>query len=212
MWFDFFVQSLGFIAIGMNIIAVQFNKHWPIMFFKSLGSFLFAMQYLLLGAFSGMVMDLIGVIRNFIFAYNVQKDKSNKWWIVIFSTITVIAGIITIFLSWSATLTTLSRWTTNAKLITALAIFISFISVLAKLLSTIGYGVKSPHAIRMINLPTFSMWIVYNFIVNSIAGMINDSMSIVSIIIAEIRFRKKPQDSLDNSNEQKGEQVSENNL
>ena len=77
--FDFIVQVIGFLAIAMNILAVQFNSHWKIMFFKSLGSFLFALQYLLLGAFTGMAMDIIGVIRNFIFAGNVKKGKSNKW-------------------------------------------------------------------------------------------------------------------------------------
>lgn len=193
MFFDIFIQCLGFIAIAMNLISVQFNTHFKIMLFKSLGSFLFCVQYLLLGAYTGMVMDLVGVIRNFVFAHNVKKGKSNKWWIVFFSVITVAAGITTIALTWGATLNTLSRFTTNPTGLTVLAVFISILSVLAKLISTIGYGFKSPHAIRMINLPTFCMWIIYNTIVFSLAGILSDAMSIGSIIIAEIRFRKKPE-------------------
>ena len=185
-------QIIGFLAIAMNIIAVQFNTHFKIMLFKSLGSFLFCVQYLLLGAYTGMVMDLVGVIRNFIFANNVKKGKSNKWWIVLFCLITATAGITTIIFTWSATIKTLSRWTENTNSLTTLAVIISVISILAKLLSTIGYGFKSPHAIRMINLPTFAMWCVYNFMVFSFAGIASDSMSIISIIIAEIRFKKKP--------------------
>lgn len=191
-FFDVVVQGIGFIAIAMNILSVQFNTHFKIMFFKSMGSFLFCVQYLLLGAFTGLVMDLVGVIRNFVFAYNVKKNRSNKWWIVIFCIITAVAGIATIILTWNKTLLTLSRWTSNAPTLMALAVFISIISVVAKLGSTIGYGFKSPHAIRMINLPTFAMWICYNVIVFSLAGVISDSMSIVSIIIAEIRYHKKP--------------------
>ena len=192
--FEFLVQAIGFCAIVMNIVAMQFNSHGFIMLFKSLGSFLFCLQYLLLGAFSGLVMDFIGVIRNFIFAYNVKKGRSNKWWIVFFSIFTVVAGVITIVLTWSSTLATLSRWSTNATLLIVLAVFISIISILAKLLSTIGYGFKNPHTIRMINLPTFCMWIVYNFIVGSLAGILSDSMSIGSIVIAEARFKKKPEE------------------
>lgn len=191
MWFDILVQGIGFIAIAMNIISVQFNKHWLIMLFKSLGSLFFSIQYLLLGAFTGMVMDLVGVIRNFVFANNVKKGKSNKWWIVFFSIITAVSGIITIVLTWNKTIESLTRWSSNVKILTALAVFLSIISVLAKLISTIGYGAKNPHTIRMINLPTFSMWIVYNFMVTSIAGILSDSMSIGSIIIAEIRYRDK---------------------
>ena len=193
MWFDIFVQAIGFVAIAMNVISVQFNKHFLIMLFKSLGSLLFALQYLLLGGYTGMVMDLVGVIRNFVFAYNVSRQKSNKWWIVLFCIITAGAGITTIILTWSKTIEALTRWSSNLNVLTFLAVMISILSVSAKLLSTIGYGAKSPHLIRMINLPTFSMWIIYNIMLFSIAGIISDSMSIVSIIIAEMRFRKTPE-------------------
>ncbi|MBQ3219930.1 MAG: YgjV family protein [Clostridia bacterium] len=193
MWFDIFVQGIGFVAIAMNIISVQFNRHSIIMLFKSLGSFLFCIQYLLLGAFTGMVMDFVGVIRNFIFANNVKNNKSNKWWIVLFSVITVGAGITTIILTWDKTLESLSRWSSNFNTLSVLAVVFSIISILAKLISTIGYGAKKPHTIRMTNLPTCSLWIVYNFMAMSIAGIINEAMSLCSVIIAEIRFRKKPE-------------------
>ena len=190
--FDFLVQALGFVAIAMNILSVQFNTHWKIMLFKSLGSFLFAVQYLLLDAFTGMAMDLIGVIRNFIFAHNVKKGKNNKWWVVLFCIITAAVGTATIILTWDKMTSELVRWSNNAKTLTTMAVILSIVSIIAKVASTIGYGFKSPHAIRMINLPTFMMWIVYNCVFMSIAGVISDSMSIISIIVAEIRFRKKP--------------------
>jgi hypothetical protein len=189
MWFEIIVQGIGFIAIAMNIISVQFNKHWSIMLFKSLGSLFFAVQYLLMGAYVGMVMDIIGVIRNFVFAYNVKKNKSNKWWIALFSVITVAVGVTTIILTWDKMINAVSHLSSDPKVLTAIAVFISVLSILAKFISTIGYGAKDPHVIRMINLPTFSMWIIYNAMVLSIAAIISDSMSIVSIIIAEIRFK-----------------------
>ena len=201
MLFDIIVQAIGFVAIAVNILAVQFNTHGLIMLFKSLGSFLVCIQYLLLGAFTGLVMDFIGVIRNFVFAYNVKKGKSNKWWIVIFSILTAGLGIVTIIFTWEKTLTTLSRWSANATVLTVLAVFISVISVTAKLITTIGYGAKDPHKVRMINLPSFSLWIIYNVTVLSLAGAINDGMSIISILIAEYRFRKKPEEKTENQTE-----------
>ncbi len=192
MWWEIFVQGIGFVAIAMNVISAQFNTHFKVMLFKSLGSFLAAVQYFFLGAFVGMAMDLIGVVRNFVFSYNVKKSKSNKWWIIFFSTFTAIVGIVMIIFTWKATLAVLTRWTTNATWLFVLAMLVSTLSILAKVISTIGYGFKDPHLIRLINLPTFSMWIIYNFIAFSIAGMISDAMSIISIIIAEIRFREKP--------------------
>ena len=144
----------------------------------------------MLGAFSGCVMDFIGVIRNFVFSYNVKKGRSNKWWVVLFCIITLVAGVSTIILTWSKTLNVLTRWSSNSSIIIALAFYLSIVSVLAKIISTIGYGFKSPHAIRMINLPTFVMWISYNVFSLSLAGVASDTMSIASIIVAEIRYRK----------------------
>lgn len=191
MWFEILVQGIGFIAIAMNIISVQFNKHWPIMLFKSLGSLLFAVQYLLMGAYVGMAMDIIGVIRNLVFAYNVRKKNSNKWWIALFSVITVAVGVAIIIFTWDKMITAVSHLSSDPKVLTAIAVFISVLSILAKFISTVGYGAKDPHVIRMINLPTFTMWIIYNAMVLSIAAIVSDSMSIVSIIIAELRYKKK---------------------
>ena len=150
---------------------------------------MFCIQYLLLGAFTGMAMDMVGTIRNIIFAYNVKKDKSNTWWIVLFSIITVVAGVSTLILTWNSLVSRVA-WLAGDNSNTALiiAVTISIISVIAKLLSTIAYGFKNPHRIRMTNLPTCTGWIVYNFAVMSLAGIVNEVLSITSIIIAEIRF------------------------
>ena len=63
---DIFVQGIGFIGIALNIIAVQFNKHWQIVLLKTLGSGLFVVQYILLKAWTGAAMDGIGILRNII--------------------------------------------------------------------------------------------------------------------------------------------------
>ena len=193
MFFDIFVQALGFIAIGMNLISVQFNTHGKIMLFKTLGSLLFALQYLLLGAFAGMAMDLIGTIRNIVFTNNVKKGRSNKFYIILFSIITLVFGVTAIALTWETTLKTLSRWSTNVGTITLLAVMISILSITAKLITTISYGFKSPHVIRMTNIPSSACWIIYNVMVFSIAGIVSDVITVASIIVAEIRVRKPKQ-------------------
>ena len=45
LWYDIFVQGLGFIGILFMTISVQFNKHYKIMFCKTLGTFMFVLQY-----------------------------------------------------------------------------------------------------------------------------------------------------------------------
>ena len=198
-FFDIFVQVIGFIGIALNILSVQFNKHWKIMLLKTLGSMTFVLQYILLGAWVGMVMDLIGSIRNVVFTLNVQKGKSNKFWIVFFSIITFVAGVATIISTWDKAIGYASNWSNNADVVLVIAVSISIISIVAKLLTTIAYGFKDPHTIRMVNIPSNACWVIYNVVAFSIAGVINDLMCLVSIIIAEIRFSKKGKKKVDNN-------------
>ena len=189
--FEFLVQVIGFVGIALNILSVQFNKHWQIMLLKTLGSMTFVLQYILLGAWVGMVMDLIGSIRNVIFTLNVKNGRSNKGWIIAFSIITFIAGLVTIITTWDKSIGYASNWSKDPSIILIIAVSISIISIVAKLLTTIAYGFKDPHRIRMINIPSNACWVVYNLVAFSIAGVINDLMCLGSIVIAEIRFRKK---------------------
>ena len=53
MWTDILIQAIGFIGIGLNLIVIQFNKHWQILLLKTLGSVLFVVQYILLKACLG---------------------------------------------------------------------------------------------------------------------------------------------------------------
>lgn len=201
MFFDILIQVIGFVGIALNILSVQFNKHWQIMLLKTLGSLTFVIQYILLGAWVGMVMDLIGSIRNIVFTLNVKNNKSNKWWIVLFSIITLVAGVLTIIFTWDKSIGYASNWSTDPNIVLIIAISISVISIIAKLLTTIAYGFKNPHLIRMINLPSNACWVVYNIVAFSIAGVINDLMCLGSIIIAEIRFRKSNDNNFINENE-----------
>ena len=165
MW-EVFVQAIGFIGIALNIVAVQFNKHWQIILFKTLGSAMFVVQYILLKAYTGAAMDGIGILRNIIFIFTVKSGKPTLLWIIFFAVLTVTFGVLTF------------------------EGYISFLAIGAKLLSCIAYGINNPRTIRYLGLPTSMLWVTYNSIHISIAGVINEILVTSSIIIAEIRYVK----------------------
>lgn len=183
------IQIIGFIAIAFNLVAVQFNTHGKIVALKTLGSFLFGVQYFLLHAYPGVVMELIGWIRNFIFMHVVKNNKPTKFWIYFFCLITVALGVITIIFTWQESLKSVEWLTSDFMIATILTIGISILSIIAKILSTVAYGINNAHTIRMLNIPSCSCWIVYNFIAFSLAGVINEIMCLTSIAIAEIRYK-----------------------
>ena len=188
--YEIITQAIGFIAIFVNIMAVQFNSHAKIVVMRTIGSFLFGVQYVMLSAYTGVVMEAIGWIRNLVFIYLVKKKVSTKPWILFFSVITVILGVTTIILSWNASINAVGRWTSNVSFATVLAVGISVISIVAKVLSTVAYGIDNAHKIRLLNIPTCSCWLVYNFVAFSLAGILNEIMTLCSVTVAEVRYSK----------------------
>lgn len=165
--FDVFVQGIGFVGIALNIWAVQFNKHWQIVLLKTLGSLMFTLQYVFLKAYTGLAMDGIGIFRNLLFIFVVKSEKTTLPWIILFSSLTIALGVLTFEGA------------------------ISLLAIVAKLLSCVSYGIKSPKVIRMLNLPSSACWLVYNTLHFTLAGILNEILVITSIIIAEIRFYYK---------------------
>lgn len=193
--YEIITQAIGFIAIFVNILAVQFNSHAKIVVMRTIGSFLFGIQYVMLSAYTGVVMEAIGWIRNLVFIYLVRKNVSTKPWILFFSILTVILGVTTIILSWNASIVAVGRWTDNITFATVLAVGISVISIVAKVLSTVAYGINDAHKIRMLNIPTCSCWLVYNFVAFSLAGIVNEIMTLCSVTVAEVRYSKTKKDA-----------------
>lgn len=191
MLFDIFIQFLGFIGIFLAIISVQFNSHKSIVLCKTLAEVPYIIQYVFLGAWVGTIMGIIGIIRNLIFRKLIMLNKKTKPYIILFCFITFIAGLITIAISWKETLVIMSRYTPLISLQIFFAIAFSSLSIFAKIISTIAYGIKEPKTIRKLNLPSSASWLIYNFVFFSIAGIIHELMTITSIIIAIIRYRKK---------------------
>ena len=194
-------NCIGIVAIASNIYAVQKNTHFKIMFYKTAGSFLFAVQYVMLGALTGAMMDGIGIVRNIIFTRQVQQKRSTKFSIILFSILTLVLGSITIALSFNTSIDNVSHISKNYNTALLLVIMVSIFSIVAKVISCISYGIDSPHLIRVLGLISSALWLLYNFIFLSITGVLNEVFVISSIIIAEIRFYKPKQNPLDIENE-----------
>lgn len=187
-----FVQLFGVVGIIMNIASLQFNKHQTIMLFKSIGCALFVIQQWFLSAFVGMVMDILGLIRNIVFAERIRRGKPMKACIAIFSVIIVMSGIFTASLSWNITFAKAARiFGNDYTTVLIVVLFFSALSITAKLLTTIAYGIDDAHKIRMMNIPSSSLWLIYNGFFFSLSGMLNEVLNLISVAVAEIRYNKK---------------------
>ena len=188
--FDIFVQGIGLLGVLCTIIAVQFNSHFKILLFKTLSELLFAVQLFFFGSYTGVAMNLLGILRNVIFTYAVSKNKNVKPWIIVFVIVTLSTGITTTILSFNATLSSIISRYNNYTLSIIFVTLVTILPVIAKTLTTIAYAMKNPHRLRMLNLPSLICWLTHDLIIFSIAGMSNNIFGIISIIVAEVRYRK----------------------
>ena len=161
---EIFIQLIVGIGILASIISFQCKKHNKILLFRTLNESFFALQYFLLGAYTGMTMNLIGCVRNIIFSKQVEKGKKTVASSIVFCILFFVLGLFT----WQ-----------GPK---------SILIIIAKILSTIAYGNKNTTVVRAIIFVTSTSWLVYNYSVFSIAGVICEAFTLVSLIIGVIRL------------------------
>ena len=174
-------QIIGVIATALCCLACQMKKKETLLLVQTGGVILFSLQYFLIGAISGGVLNSVCVIRNIVFY--IQEDKAEKdkakgetkaqgkfakyFAPVLFA----VAICICSAFSWKG-------WY-DVFILSALAI------------NTLCIGTLSAQNFRKSLVLTCILALCYNVIVFSIGGIINECITIVSSIIGLIRHREK---------------------
>ena len=158
------VQGVGFIAMFMHIISFQQNTNKRIVGIFMIGSMFWCCHFVLLEAFTGAAITGLGIIRSFVFFFRPRKWASGKFWLYLFCTAYIISGILTY------------------------DSIVSIFPVIASIFITIGFYVTNPKLTRRFALVSSFGDVVYAAFVFSVAGILADSFSVVSIIIAMFRF------------------------
>ena len=69
-------EVAGLLGITANFISFQTKKQSALLWYRTATEMFFAVQYLLLGAYTGLAMNLIGSLRNLVFVREVKRGKS----------------------------------------------------------------------------------------------------------------------------------------
>lgn len=161
---DIFIQAIGVVGILASICSFQCKSHKGILFFRTLNEFFFGIQYFLLGAYTGMAMNIVGCVRNTIFAHQIERGKKTTVSSAVFCILFFASGL------WF--------WQ-GAK---------SLLIIIAKVLSTVAYGNKNTTVVRSLIFVTATSWLIYNICVFSVAGAVNEAFTLVSLCVGLVRF------------------------
>ncbi|MBE6782890.1 MAG: YgjV family protein [Ruminococcaceae bacterium] len=157
-------QIIGFIAMAIIVISYQQKSHKHILTFQMVSGLLFTVHYILLGAYTGAIMNLLGAFRSLVYANRGKKWASGVVWPIVFSIGFLISGIFT----WNG--------------------IFSIFPMIAMLMSSVVLWIEQPKINRMFSLPTSTCWLIYNIKEMSIAGIVTEVFVLTSIIIGILRL------------------------
>lgn len=165
-------QIIGLAAVVTFLLSYQQKKRQNIILLNVISRCLYILQYLLLGAFSGAILDILGAGSSLV-AGKKQHRFIQKHQTVIIITITV---------SMVAVGSTIAVINGN---------ILDLFSLTGVLLQTGAFWLNSEKTIRRISLAGSPFWFVYNFCSRAYGSAIGDILTICSIVIAMIRHRKQ---------------------
>lgn len=156
----YFAQFVGFAGVAINLLIYQQKSQKRILFFKSISDIVWALHYMLLGAFSGAAVAGVGLMRETVFIFS---KKHRKKWLVLFMLITSVS----IYFTWK-------NW-------------YSIFPAIASFLSVISFWQKSPKRTRLFAFPISFCMCSYSLSSGSWAGVCNELLTISSATIGLIR-------------------------
>ena len=169
-WGFWGIQLIGFVAMGLGIGSFQAKRRTTILTIQISGSVLWCLQFFLLNSPAGLINNALGIVRNTVYA---QKER---WaWVrsavvpAVFMLLFVGAGIYTFTLEGA----------------------ISFLPMVAMMIQTAAYYITEERLIRIFSLFVSPLWLIYDAIQLSFAGVLCETLTIFSIIIALVRFRSR---------------------
>jgi len=161
----FVAQIFSFIGAMSNIVAMQLNKKRQIMICYIITNWVYAINYFLLGAYSGAILDFVAGIQIFINSSLESKGKKIPGWLIaIYFGITIFLGSLVF-----------------SSAIDIMPIICSIICVIIIIL-------KKESSIRKFTLINMILWLTYDIIVKSYVAAISDFAILISTIIGIFRF------------------------
>ena len=160
-------QITGIIATIITFLSYQTNTKKWLLLTQTSATFCNMLSYIFLGASSGIVLNVVCVVRNIVFFF--QKEKTLPCYISagILSAIMIAVGVY----SWQA--------------------WYSLLIITALVINTICISLGNAQLLRESVLCSSSLIILYNCFVLSFGGIANEAVAIISSIIGIILFYKE---------------------
>ncbi len=167
-------QIVGVIAVITFLLSYQLKNRASILFVNGCSSALYVLQYLMLGAFEGALIDVLATIITFV-AHQKEKKYIAKHLpiiIVVLNLLLVLAGLVTYKNIYS------------------------LLPVIGTILQTGAFWLTKEKHIRKVSFLGMPFWLIYNLVCKAYGPAFGNASCMVSIGLAIYRYdiRKEKQE------------------
>jgi hypothetical protein len=165
-------QAVGVVAVLTFLLSYQQKKRRNIILLNSLSRVLYILQYLLLGAYAGAVLDILGTLSSLLAAKKGSgfMKRHTAAVLICADLLIVAAGLAVCFLNGSA---------------------LDLLPIAGVLLHTSAFWLSDERIIRRVSLLGSPFWLVYNLASRAYGSAVGDLLTMISILAAMLRYRKK---------------------
>ena len=153
-------QIFGIGAMISLFLIYQQKSRKKLLLCKLSADVFWVAHYLCLGGTAGMIPNAVGILRELVFINRCRK----KW------AASVVWPMIFIVANWFLGFSTFSAW-------------YNILPIAASSFVTVSLWINNPQLTKLITIPISLAFLTYDFFVGSYIGIINESISIISIII-----------------------------
>ena len=164
MWTPYYILSQICVIIGIGLYALTYllKTKKSVLIVGLIGVVLNTISFVLLGAYTGAVVNVVAIIRSIWFFFEEKKGK--RTWISLTVVLTLI-GVATIFTYQN---------------------IIDLLPLVAGLTYAFACWQKNIPLYRWLGILTSSIYIVYDICFNSIFGIVSESIAIICALVGLI--------------------------
>lgn len=163
---DIIAQLFGLGAMLSLFLIYQQKSRKKMIAAKLSADVFWVLHYLRLGAVAGMIPNAVGILRELVFVNRRSKRwASSPLWPILF-----------VIINWAWGFSSFSS-------------FFNILPIAASTCVTVSLWIDNPKMTKIISIPVSLAFMIYDFHVGSYIGIINESVSIISIFLFFIKER-----------------------
>lgn len=173
---EIIAQAVGILAMAFNILSYQGKRQKTVILLQLFGAGLFAVNYLMLGAAVGGILNLLGTVRSLVFLFKDKLKADRKVWLVGF-----VLSYVAVYVL---------NFTVFGKELTVRNCIVELLPVVGMTALTVGFRLKNAADIRKCGLVSSPSWLIYNVTVGSWGAILCEIFTLISIFVGMFRHDK----------------------